>query len=208
MLVIDATSGIEVGTEKANKILEEKKIPRIIFINKMDKGFIQYSKILGELKDKFGKKIAPFCIPIGEKENFNGFVNVVDLKSRIYDGKNCIDSDIPEDIEITPIRDMLLEAVAESNEELMEKFFNGEEFSSEEIHKGLHAGIIKGEIIPVLLGSAINLIGIHTLFDTFLNYMPTPNEMQNGERIGKDPKTTDLKIKRVDIHEDFFSDCI
>jgi len=203
VLVVDATSGIEVGTEKANKILEEKKIPRVIFINKMDKGFIQYTKILEELKDTFGKKIAPFCVPIGEKERFEGFVNVVDLKGRRFDGKTCVDSEIPEGMEISSIRDMLLEAVAESNEELMEKFFNGEEFTEEEIHTGLHKGIINGDIIPVLVGSAVNSIGIHTLFDTFLNYMPTPNEMQDGERMGEDPKTSELKIKKVDADETF-----
>jgi len=203
VLVVDATSGIEVGTEKANKILEDKKIPRVIFINKMDKGFIQYTKILEELKETFGKKIAPFCVPIGEKERFEGFVNVVDLKGRKFNGKTCVDSEIPEGMQFSAIRDMLLEAVAESNEELMEKFFNGEEFTEEEIHNGLHKGIVNGDIIPVLVGSAINSIGIHTLFETFLNYMPTPNEMQDGERIGEDPKTSELKIKKVDIDETF-----
>ena len=89
VIVVDATSGVEVGTEKSWKKLEERGIPRIFFINKMDKGFVNYTKLLGELKDKFGKKVAPFCIPIGEKDNFQGFVNVVDLKGRKFDGKKC-----------------------------------------------------------------------------------------------------------------------
>ena len=203
VLVIDATSGIEIGTVKANKIMEERNIPRVIFINKMDKGFVQYSKILEELKNTFGKKIAPFCIPIGEKDEFEGFINVVDLKARKFNGKTCVDSEIPQGVEISSIRNMLLEAVAESNEELMEKFFNGEKFTEEEIHTGLHKGIVNGDIIPVLLGSAANSIGIHTLFEMFLNYMPTPNEMQDGERIGEDPKNSDLKIKKVDVNESF-----
>jgi elongation factor G len=203
VLVVDATSGVEVGTEKANKILEENKVPRIIFINKMDKGFVQYNKIVEELKSKFGKKVAPFCIPIGEKDTFKGFVNVVDLKGRIYDGKSCVDTEVPEDVDITPIRDMLLEAVAETDDNLMEKFFNGEEFTTEEIHNGLHKGIVSGEIIPVLLGSATNSIGIHTLFNMFLDYMPTPNEMQDGERVGEDPKTLDLKVRKVATEEVF-----
>jgi len=203
IIVVDATSGIEIGTEKANRVLEEKKIPRVIFINKMDKGFIQYNKILEELKDTFGKKIAPFCIPIGEKDKFEGFVNVVDLKARKFNGKTCVDSEMPENIEIAPIREMLLEAVAESNEELMEKYFNGEKFTDEEIHTGLHQGVVNGDIIPVLVGSAVNSVGIHTLFDMFLNYMPTPNEMQGGERVGECPKTSDIKIKKVDDNEPF-----
>lgn len=78
VIVLDASSGIEVGTEKAWRMVEERKLPRIIFINKMDKGAINYKKILLDLKDKFGKKIAPFCIPLGEGENFEGFINVVE----------------------------------------------------------------------------------------------------------------------------------
>ncbi|EAA25139.1 Protein Translation Elongation Factor G (EF-G) [Fusobacterium vincentii ATCC 49256] len=86
VLVLDATAGVEVGTEKAWKLLEERKLPRIIFINKMDKGYVNYPKLLTELKEKFGKKIAPFCIPIGETDEFKGFVNVVDMVGRVSDG--------------------------------------------------------------------------------------------------------------------------
>ena len=85
-------------------MLEDRKLPRIIFVNKMDKGYVNYGKLLQELKEKFGKKIAPFCIPIGEKEEFKGFVNVVDLVGRIYNGKECVDAPIPEDIDVTEVR--------------------------------------------------------------------------------------------------------
>ena len=140
VVVVDATSGVEVGTEKAWAQLEGRQFPKIIFINKMDKGYINYEKLLSELKEKFGKKIAPFCIPLGEKDKFRGLVNVADMKGREYDGKICKDCAIPEGIETDSVRSMLFEAVAETDEELMEKYFSGEEFTQEEIHRGLRQG--------------------------------------------------------------------
>ena len=163
VLVLDATSGVEVGAQKAWRMLEDRKLPRIIFVNKMDKGYVNYGKLLQELKEKFGKKIAPFCIPIGEKEEFKGFVNVVDLVGRIYNGKECVDAPIPEDIDVTEVRSLLMEAIAENDEALMEKYFAGEEFTQEEIEQGLHKGVVSGDIVPVLVGSAMEEVGVHTL---------------------------------------------
>jgi len=203
VIVVDATAGVEVGAEKAWRMLEDKGIPRLIFINKMDKGFVSYEKVLRELKEKLGKKVAPFCIPIGEKEDFQGFVNVVDLKGRKFDGSECVDCEIPEDTEYSEIRDMLFEAVAEADEELMEKYFAGEEFSTEEIHRGLHKGVIAGDVVPVVVGSALKGIGVHTLFDMLYDYMPTPQEMYGGEREGINPNTEDIEVRRVDENEPF-----
>lgn len=200
VIVVDATSGIEVGTEKAWDILEEERMPRIIFLNKMDKGVKDYNKLLDSLKERFGKKIAPFCIPIMEGENFKGFVNVVDKIGRIYNGVECVDAPIPENIDIESVRSMLLEAVAEVDEKYMEKYFSGEEFTLEEIHDGLHRGVCNGDIVPVLMGSSSNNIGILTLFDMMFTYMPTPNEMNSGKREGKNPETGE-KVTRV-VSED------
>lgn len=197
VLVLDATSGVEVGAQKAWRMLEDRKLPRIIFVNKMDKGYVNYGKLLQELKEKFGKKIAPFCIPIGEKEEFKGFVNVVDLVGRIYNGKECVDAPIPEDIDVTEVRSLLMEAIAENDEALMEKYFAGEEFTQEEIEQGLHKGVVSGDIVPVLVGSAMEEVGVHTLLHMIQLYMPTPVELFDGQRIGKDPITQEKKI--VDI---------
>lgn len=197
ILVLDATAGVEVGAEKAWRMLEERKLPRIIFINKMDKGYVNYPKLLAELKEKFGKKIAPFCIPIGEKEEFKGFVNVVDLKGRVFNGKECVDAPIPADIDVSEVRNLLFEAIAETDEELMEKYFAGEEFTKEEIVKGLHKGVVYGDIVPVIVGSAFQGIGIHTLLDFIKLYMPCPTELFSGERIGKDPVTQADKTVKI-----------
>ncbi|MDR3259477.1 MAG: elongation factor G [Fusobacteriaceae bacterium] len=203
VLVLDATSGIEVGTEKAWRILEENKLPRIIFVNKMDKGYVTYEKLLLELKEKFGKKIAPFCIPLGEKEEFKGFVDVVGLKSRIYNGKECLDGPIPEEINIDEIRNLLIEAVAETDEVLMEKYFNGEDFTVEEIKAGLHKGAVSGDLVPVIVGSATQCIGVHTLLKMIYDYMPIPTEVESGERNGINPNTKEAIKRKTSRNEPF-----
>ena len=203
VLVLDATAGVEVGTEKAWKLLEERKLPRIIFINKMDKGYVNYPKLLAELKEKFGKKIAPFCIPIGEKDEFKGFVNVVDMVGRVFDGKECVDTPIPADIDVSEVRNLLFEAIAETDEALMDKYFAGEEFTKEEIVKGLHKGVVNGDIVPVMVGSAQQNIGIHTLLNYIELYMPCPTELFSGQRIGEDPTTQQEKVVKISSENPF-----
>ena len=202
-LVLDATAGVEVGTEKAWKLLEERKLPRIIFVNKMDKGYVNYTKLLTELKEKFGKKIAPFCIPIGEKDEFKGFVNVVDMVGRVFDGKECVDTPIPDDVDVSEVRNLLFEAIAETDEALMDKYFAGEEFTQEEIVKGLHKGVVNGDIVPVMVGSAQQNIGIHTLLNYLDLYMPCPTELFSGQRVGEDPITQQEKVVKISDENPF-----
>ncbi|SHJ89737.1 elongation factor G [Paramaledivibacter caminithermalis] len=205
IIMVDATSGVEVGTEKAWKYTEERKMPKIIFINKMDKENVNYDKLIKGLRDAFGKKIAPFAIPIGEGVDFKGFVNVVDMIGREYNGKECVNVDVPAGMEdkIAPIREMLIESVAESDEELLEKYFEGEEFTTEEIHEGLRKGVLAGDVVPVLVGSVVNNIGIHTLFEMTSDYMPTPKDMHNGEYEGVSPDNDEVIIRKVDEKEPF-----
>lgn len=205
ILMVDATSGVEVGTEKAWKYTEERKMPKIIFVNKMDKENVNYDKLINGLRDAFGKKIAPFAIPIGEGSSFKGFVNVVDMIGREYNGKQCVDVEVPEELKerIAPVREMLIESVAESDEELLEKYFEGEEFTTEEIHEGLRKGVLAGEVVPVLVGSAANNIGIHTLFEMTSDYMPTPKDMHNGEYEGVHPDNDEPLVRKVDENEPF-----
>lgn len=200
VILVDASSGIEVGTEKAWTFTEKRNMPKIIFLNKMDKENVDYIKVIRELKDTFGKKVAPFCIPLGEKDDFRGFINVVDLIGREYNGKECVDVPIPAeyDARIKPIRDMLIESVAESDEALMEKYFEGQEFTIEEIHNGLRKGVLNGDIVPVLCGSADKSVGVHTLLNMVFDYMPTPKDMNEGSYAGVDPETNNEVIREVD----------
>lgn len=188
VLVIDGSSGIELGTINSWNLLEDNKIPRIIFINKMNKGFIDYKKLLEELKQKFGKKLAPLSIPIGDKGAFKGFVNIVENKARIFNGTKCEDSPIPNELiqEDNEIKSLLKEAIAETDDNLLEKFLNGEEFSDEELINGLHLGITRNLIIPVILGAATDMIGVNTLFQMLYNYFPNSAEKNEGIKIAED----------------------
>ncbi len=205
VIMLDASSGVEVGTEKAWNFTEKRNMPKIMFINKMDKENVNYVKLIKEIKDTFGKKIAPFCIPIGEGGEFKGFVNVVDMKGRVYNGSLCEDAPIPPEMaqRVKPIRDMLIEAVAESDEDLMMKYFDGEEFTNEEIHEGLRKGVIAGEIVPVLVGAVQKCIGIHTLMDMIYDYFPTPKELNEGVYLGEMPDSGEATERKVLPDEPF-----
>lgn len=204
VLVIDAGSGIEVGTEKAWAYTQKRNLPRIIFINKMDKENINYVNLIRSLKDKFGKKIAPFVLPMGDGEAFEGFVNVVDMVGRKYNGTVCEDVAIPAELEakIDPLRDLLIESVAESNEELMEKYFEGEEFTQEEIQQGLRSGVLAGDVVPVIVGATNKSIGVHTLLNMIIDYLPMPADTGTVE--GFKPGEEDSPLTRkVDDSEPF-----
>ncbi len=204
VIFLDASSGVEVGTEKAWAATSKMNLPRMLFINKMDKDNIEYVELMHKLKEVFGKKVAPFVLPIGEGEDFKGFVNVVDMVGRIYDGKKCNDGPIPEDLmdQIEPIREMLVESVAESDEELLEKYFEGEEFTAEEMTRGLRAGVVSGEIVPVVVGSALKGVGIHTLMDVLIKYFPSPAEHTPVSK-GIKPYTEEEIERKMDSKEPF-----
>lgn len=186
IIVVDATSDVSIGTELAFELTDEKKLPKIIFINKIDSEKADFEKIIHELKEKFGKRIAPFHIPWGKGNSFKGHINVVDLYAREYNGKECKDASMPDGVYYTEIRDMLLEAVAETSEELMDKYFAGEDFTTEEMHAGLRKGVLEGTLVPVICGSSYKNIGLHTTFDMIREYMPSPKDNVNVNSKCKD----------------------
>lgn len=179
IILVGGKSGVEVGTEKCWEYAEKRKIPKMVFINRMDEENINYSEIIDQLRDKFGKSIAPFQVPIFENNSFVGFVNVVDMTARKFEGGKVVNTEIPDGMDdmINPIREMIMEAVAETSEELMEKYFEGEEFTNEEVQKALKAGIDGGEIVPVLCGSAYNNAGVQVLMDSIIEFTPSPDEV-------------------------------
>lgn len=180
VLVIDASMKVQVGTVKAWNTLRKRNIPTFIYINKMDKENVDFDGILSDIREKLGKNAVPFCYPIGHESHFDGFVNVVDLKARKYDGTQCVDAEIYDDkkLKVFELHNMICEAVAGSDDALLEKFFSGENFTMEEIHTGLRKGVLSGELIPVLVGSATKNIGIHTLLRMFIDYLPNPGDLK------------------------------
>lgn len=202
ILVIDAEKGIQVGTIKHWQMLKKRNIPTIIFLNKMDKENADFSVLLEEIQNKLGKTAVPFSYPIGHQEHFDGFVNVVDLKARRYDGKQCVDDVIYEDkkLKVFELHNRICEAVAETSESLLEKFFGGEALTHEEIHEGLRTGVLNGELTPVLVGCATKNIGLHTLLDMCIDYLPKPSDLNPYTAIDANQKEI---LKKTDENEPF-----
>ncbi|MGE4282370.1 MAG: elongation factor G [Clostridia bacterium] len=201
VILVSGKSGVAVGTEKAWKYATDRKIPRIIFINKMEEENANFYAVLDQLREKFGKSVAPFQVPIREGEHFIGFVNVVKMQARKFDGQKVVDIPIPDGMEssIAPVREMILESVAESSEELMEKYFAGEEFTVEEIQHALRIGVEEGSIVPVLCGSALTNTGVQVLMNAIIEYFPSPDEA--GRIVGKKPNSEDIVERKPDEKE-------
>jgi elongation factor G len=201
VLLIDASSGVEVGTEKAWKYTEEHKIPKIIFLNKMDKENVNFEKILADIKDHFGGKAVPFVLPIGQAESFKGLASIIDETAFEYNGKDAKKIDVPADMqhEIELIKESLVEKVAETDEGLMEKYFEGEDFTIEEMRKGLKIAVQNGDLVPIIVGSAEKDIGVDLLLTIAENYIPNPTEV--GVNIGY--KEEEKVERKVDVKEPF-----
>ncbi|MGB0175023.1 MAG: elongation factor G [Acholeplasmataceae bacterium] len=158
---------------------------------------MKFEELLEEIREKLGKRAVPFCYPIGKEENFEGFVNIVTMRAKIYDGKESKDADIWEEKlpKVNELHDMMLESVAETSEELLEKFFSGETLSEEEVKNGLHTGVVNGELTPVLVGSATKAIGIRTMIDMLFDYLPAPNELEPLKAM---TKNGEIEVKTVE----------
>ncbi|NLJ57833.1 MAG: elongation factor G [Tissierellia bacterium] len=170
VLVIDASSGIEVGTEKSWKYLEERNLPRIICINKLDKENIKFDELLDKIREQFGKKVVPFALPIGKGENIDGYMDI--LKGQSYIDSKPVET-FPDTAEKAEnLKEILMEAVAETDEVLLEKYFEGEEFTEEEINNGLSKAVLEGELVPVVISSATKGLGTEMLLDTVVEYLP------------------------------------
>lgn len=179
IIVVSGKSGIEAGTIKAWDYCEKYTIPRIIYITALDDPNADYMGIVESLKTQFGKKICPFHLPIIEGGSLVGYVNAVRMGGRRYKSDGSYDEcEIPSSVEadLAPVREMIIEAVAETNEELMDKFFNGDEFTLEEINGALKSDVIEGDIVPVQLGSSINNYGVKMVLETIERYFPSPDK--------------------------------
>lgn len=195
VVVVDASSGIEVGTEKVWRYLEQRNLPRIIVLNKMDKENVKFDVLLEELRERFGKKVVPFALPIGEGENFKGYVDIVDRQGRLIEEIDNVKIEVPEELadKVEELRGVLMESVAETDEVLLDKFFNGEEFTYEEVSTGLKNAVMAGEVVPVIVTCATKAMGIKCMMHMINEYLPNSADM--GEVTGLvDGKTTQRKI--------------
>ena len=204
LVVISATSGIEVETEKVWQYAESLDLPRAFFINKMDREHADFAGVVEELRVRFGTGVVPIQLPIGKEAAFQGVVDLLALHIRLKerDENNCVVVDeIPEYMtrEVEEARQKLIEAVAEFNNELLEKYIEGVEIAEEEVAAALIEGIQAGKIFPVLCGSAARNVGMHKLLNDIVEYLPAPTDRTV---IGMDPETEELVERST---EDAFS---
>lgn len=181
IVVIDATSGVKVGTEKVWGFAENEDLPRMIFINRMDRERADFDGVVEQVGNSFEKNATPVMLPIGEEENFRGVVDLIKMKAYVYerDGSGKVkEEDPPADMAdaIKELREKVVENIVEANDDLMEKYLEGEEISSEEIEETFIQGVKSGSVVPILCGSATLNMGVDKLLDLIVQAMPSPLE--------------------------------
>ena len=192
VIVVSGKAGVEVGTEKACELCDKYKLPRMIYVTEMDVDDASFRQVVQDLTDRYGKVIAPHFQPIRENEKLVGYVNVIKNAARRYTGvgqrEEC---EIPEyckpNLEI--YRDKLLEAVAETSEAFMERYFDGDEFSVEEIRSAMRTEVMDGDIVPVAMGSNIQAQGVANLLSDIVRFFPSPD---NRSCAGINRKTNEI----------------
>ncbi len=191
IIVVNGKSGMEVGTEKAWELCDKYKLPRFVYVTNMDVDNASFRQVVEEMTEKYGKKIAPFNLPIRENEKFVGYVNVIAETGNRWQGKEVVPCEIPEynKANLQICRDTLMEAVAETSEEMMERYFGGETFSEAEIRAALRTNVCDGTIVPMSMGSNTLCQGVYTLLDDIVKYMPSP---ENRKVAGINMKTNEI----------------
>jgi elongation factor G len=178
VVVICAVNGVEVGTEQTWGYCEEAGLSRLICINRMDRENADFMKVVEQAQKKLGRKCIPLQLPIGAHTSFQGVIDL--LKMKAYTGSASQESEIPANLkaQADEMRQKLVEAVAEADDALLEKYLGGEELTSEELTKGLRQGVLTGKVVPILAGSGLQNIAVIPLMDAIVNYLPAPRERE------------------------------
>ena len=191
VIVVNGKAGVEVGTLKAWELCEKYKIPRIIYVDNMDIDNASFKNVVEDMTNMFGKKMAPFHFPIRENEKFVGYVNVVTETGNKWEGKEVKECPVPDYSKenLATYRDVLMETVAETSEEMMDRYFAGETFSVDEIRAALRTSVCDCSIVPMTMGSNTLCQGVYTLIDDIVKYLPSP---ENREIAGINQKTNEI----------------
>jgi len=178
VIVVCAVSGVEVGTEQVWGYASEAKLPRLIFVNKMDRENANFFNALKEIQTKLGPKCLPIQLPIGSQKDFQGVVDLVTKKA--YSGTPLKETELPPSIvgDVDSYREKLVEAVVEVDDELIVKYLDGEEISDEQIYHCIKEATRLGKVVPVLLGSALKNTAVTPLLDAIHDYIPSPKERE------------------------------
>ncbi len=197
ILVVDSVDGVQIETEKAWRYLTENNIPRIIYVNKMDKERASYNKVIDNLKQSLGVNVASLCVPNGEGENFTGVIDTIDMKlfTPKGNGSDVTVSEIPSEMQdiAEDERLNLIELGAEGEDALIEKFLDGEELTEDEIRRGISIQLKDAKLTPVICGSSGKVIGVKNLLKVIKRFAPAP--VSGKEFTGHEPGFTDREIK-------------
>lgn len=198
IIVVSGKNGVEVGTKKAWELCEKYKLPRMIYVSDMDLDNASFKNVVEEMTDLYGKKMAPFHFPIREEEKFVGYVNVISETGNRWKGKDVFECEIPDYSKdnLNAYRDTLMESVAETSEEFMDRYFSGETFSEAEIRSALRIHVMEGSLVPMSMGSNILCQGVYTLLDDIVKYFPSP---ENREIAGIHLKTNEIFAANYDF---------
>ena len=192
IIVVSGKAGVEVGTEKAWELCEKYKLPRMFFVSEMDVDHASFREVVEKLTELYGKKIAPFYQPMRENEKFVGYINVMKMAGRRFTGIGTREEcEIPEysKANLDIYREAMMDAVAETSEEFMERYFAGDEFSVGEIRAAMKTNVNDGSIIPVSMGSSIELRNIHNLMNDIVELFPSPDKKKC---VGINMKTNEI----------------
>lgn len=194
--VLDATAGVEVGTNLQWKMLAGYNLARFFFVNKIEKENAHWKRNVESITSAFGKQAVAVQIPIGEAEKFHGLVDLLHMKAYTFEGDKRTEVDIPAELkdDATAAREALVEVAAESDDALLEKFFENGSLPDEDVFRGLRRGIRSGSLYPVLFGSASSNYGIKVLLDFLAEYLPSPDQMPSADAV-KTGKTDKIELK-------------
>jgi elongation factor G len=176
VIMVCAASGVEVGTEISWSYCEKDALPRLLFINKMDRENADFNKTVGQIQAKFGPRCLPAQLPIGAQDKFEGIVDLLTMKA--YAGTEAKETEIPEPLkkQADSYREKLIEAAAEADDKLIEKYLEGGELTQEELSKGLRQAVVGGKVVPIFTGSALKNIGFKLFLDAVSDLLPSPQE--------------------------------
>jgi elongation factor G len=184
IIVVDATSGVEVGTEMVWDYCEEAKMPRLILVNKMDRENADFTKVVEDVKSKLGTKCAPLQLPIGAHTSFQGVVDLLTMKA--YTGSPTKEAEVPAAVkaQADALREKLVESIAEMDDALIEKYLGGEEISLEVLTNTLRQAVVGGRLMPILAGSALQNVSVNRVIDAVCDYLPLPKEQKVSSASG------------------------
>ncbi|HLH74202.1 MAG TPA: elongation factor G [Chloroflexota bacterium] len=187
IILFEAVSGVEVGAENAWKYAAERNLPRMIVIGKMDRENADFNRTLEQIREHFGNRVVPIQLPIGSQENFSGIIDLVSMKA--LTGPNLTESEIPAELQAAAesAREQLIEAAAESDDDLLNKYLEGNELTDEEVRHGLRQGVVQRALFPVLCAAALPNKAVRPILEAIVSYLPSPAEA--GPITAHDPQT-------------------